>query len=343
MKRMKIATLPLVAAAIITSCSNGGQQSAKSREAVDSLPKKVLISTVRATIESVEQQVQFTSNIEANQKNSISGIAGRITKILVKVGDRVQRGQLLVVMDQTQYTTSMVQLATLEEDYERLKSVYEAGGVSRQQFDQVESQLKVLRESVRSLKENTELRSPLTGVVTARYFDPGDLVGGQPILQVMEISALKVTTNISEFYFPVVKVGTPVHISVDLFPDQIFQGKVSLIYPVIDPASRTFTIEVAIANANNKLRPGMFSRSTIIFGRADAVVVDDVAVSKQQGTNDKYVFVIENGVARRRVVTEGRQVGKKIVILEGVNEGDEVATSGFSRLNEGTQIEVRNH
>ena len=340
MKKIKIMTLLLGAAAVMAGCNSGG---GNKKAAVSQEDQKMLVSTYTVISEEIEQTAQFASTIKPHLQNNISGISGRISRILVNVGDRVGKGQLLVVMDQTQYTTSAVQLATLQQDYDRLKTVYDAGGVSKQQIDQLESQLKVLRESVRNLKENTELRSPISGMVTARNFDPGDQVAGMPILQVMEISSVKVTINISEQYFPQVKRGMPVDIVVDVLPDQNFQGKVSLIYPTIDPSSRTFTVEVAIPNGKQILRPGMFSRSTISFGYVDGVLVEDLAVIKQVGTNEKYVFVIDDqSVAHRRTVELGRQMGDKLVVLSGLNQGERVAVTGLTKLIEGMQVEVKN-
>jgi RND family efflux transporter MFP subunit len=163
-----------------------------------------------------------------------------------------------------------------------------------------------------------------------------------PILQVVQISTLKVVANISEQFFPEVRIGTAVNVAVDLFPDKLFSGRVSLIHPVIDPASRTFGIEVTIPNGNGELRPGMFSRSTIIFGKSEGVMVEDVAVQRQAGTNERYLFVAEHGRAVRRIVTVGRQIGDRINILSGVEAGEEVIVAGLSQLMDGSEIEIRN-
>jgi len=340
MKKISNIALLVGAAAIVAGCGGKGRSAAG--QGADTTGR-VLVATGTVTTQRVERTVELTSDIEPNQKNNIAGIAGRITDIKVRVGDRVERGQLLVVMDQTQYQTTMVQLANLEQDYQRLKAVYEAGGVSSQQIDQMEAQLKVLRESARSLKENTELVSPLTGVVTARNFDPGDQVAGMPILQVMEISTVKVTIGISEQFFPMVRLGMPVDINVDILPGKHFRGNISLIYPTIDPSSRTFTVEVRIPNYSGVLRPGMFSRTTVNLGMVDAVLVPDLAVIKQSGTNERFVFVIGgDSVAHRRVVTLDRQIGDRFIVDSGLQAGETVAMTGQTKLIEGTSVEVRN-
>jgi len=306
--------------------------------------EKSIVRTQPATLEEVEEIAQFTSDDRCFQQNNIVPAMGnRISSILVKVGDRVSRGQLLVVMDNTQYSQMEAQIANLEQDYQRMRAVYEAGGISKQQYDQISTQLNVQRTALNNLRDNVELRSPIDGVVSMRNFEPGDMYGmTMPILQVVQINTLKVVANISEQYFTQVKIGTSVDVMVDIYPDKSFSGRVSLIHPTIDPASRTFGIEVTIPNGNGELRPGMFSRSTIIFGKSEGVMVEDVAVQKQAGSNERYLFVAERGRAVRRTVTVGRQIGNRINILSGVEAGEEVIVAGLSHLVDGSEIEIRN-
>lgn len=304
---------------------------------------KVLVEVTTATEEDVEQIAQFTSDIMPKQENNIApSTSVRIEQILVEVGDRVKRGQLLAVTDKTQYNQAVIQLANLETDFNRLDAVYKAGGIAKQQIDQLAVQVGVQKEAVKHLKENIELRAPISGVVTARNYDKGDLYAPpKAILQIMEISTLKIKFNVSEKYYKEVKLRMRVDISVDIFPDKEFKGRVSLIYPTIDPATRTFTIEVEIPNGKGELRPGMFSRATINFGVSKGVMVPDLSVQKQIGSNERFVFVIVDGKAERRVVKVGRQIGKRINVLSGVNAGEAVVTSGITRLTHGEEVQIK--
>jgi RND family efflux transporter MFP subunit len=155
----------------------------------------------------------------------------------------------------------------------------------------------------------------------------------------MQINTLKVAVSVSEKYFPVVKNGMQANIMVDMYPEKVYPGKVSLVYPAIDPATRTFTMEITIPNPIGELRPGMFSRTELSFGIRQGIMVEDVAVQRQLGTNDKYLFVDVDGVAQRRLVTTGVQEGSRINILSGVESGDKVIVAGISRLMDGTQVE----
>lgn len=244
--------LMMIAAAAMTAGCTGKRTTASAPE-----ENRVLTRGVVAEETAVRLIEEFTSEIEPYRENDITPAASgvHIDRILVEVGDAVREGQLVVSLDPTQYTQQLVQLQTIESDYNRLLPVYEAGGISAQQIEQARAQLDVQREVVANLKKNIEVRSPISGVVTARNYESGDLFAQQPILHIMQIDPLKVIVNISEQFFPQVKVGMPVDLYVDIFPGEIFAGRVSLIYPALDAATRTFKVEVTVPNGAGRLRP----------------------------------------------------------------------------------------
>ncbi|MEZ3440942.1 efflux RND transporter periplasmic adaptor subunit [Alistipes sp. UBA6068] len=327
----------LLGAAALTACTNRQTTQTKTDEGV-------LTKTAAAEAAEVRLTEEFTSEIEPYKENDITPAAQgvHINRILVDVGDQVKAGQLLVTLDPTQYTQARVQLKTVEDDYNRLLPVYKAGGISAQQIQQAKAQVDVQREAVANLKKNIEVKSPITGVVTARNYESGDLFAAQPILHVMQIDPLKVIVNISEQYFPNVKVGMPVELLVDIFPDKKFTGTVSLIYPALDPATRTFKVEVRVPNANRTLRPGMFARTIFDLGEKPGIMVPDVAVQKQVGTAERYLYVItSDSVAERRAVKLGRQIGDRIDVLSGVEAGEQVAVTALSKLYDGAKVTVK--
>lgn len=342
MKKILLASLSMLTAVVLTTGCGGNTGSKKGN--ADTTAVKVPVKTMTVVYEDVERSAEFTSNVQAFKENNIAPSQPlRIDRLFVDVGAKVYKGQLLARMDPTQFNQTHVQLANLQADHDRMQAVYEAGGISKQQMDQSETQLKVQRDQLANLRTNIELRSPIDGVITARNYDAGDMYsGGVPIFQVMQINKLKVTASLSEQYFTDVKMGKEAEITLDIFPDRVFEGKVSLIYPAIDPATRTFKVEISIPNPKNELRPGMFSRTKIKFGTEKGLVVEDVAVQKQLGSGEKYVFVEENGKAVRKLVTTGRQTGNGIHILTGLSEGDKVITAGISKLMTGTEVEVKN-
>jgi RND family efflux transporter MFP subunit len=233
-------------------------------------------------------------------------------------------------------------LATIEDTYNRMLPVHKAGGVSDQQIPELENTLNLQREVVENMRKNSVIKSPISGVVTARNFENGDLFASMPILHIMQIDKLKVMANVSEQYFPVVKVGQKVDINVDIFPGETFEGRVSRINPALDAQTRTFGVEITIPNSNERLRPGMYARATFNMGKSSGVVVDDVAVQKQAGSSERFVYVIKDGVAEFRFVRDGRRVGNKVSIIEGLEPGEQVATTSFIRLTNGKKVEIIN-
>ena len=341
MKRSKIFTLGVMMAAALTMA---GCKEKKTQEQTPEVAPAVGVKVAAASGGTIPQDVEFTANIAAWQTNYIvPALQGaRIARIYVNVGDRVRRGQLVAEMDPTQYNAAKVQFETTAADYNRIKRVYEAGGVSEQTLRQTEAQYLVQKENLDNLASHVKLYSPIDGVVTQKGGEEGNLFTQTPILEIMQMDRLKVRVSISEQYYTAVKVGTPVAITVDILPDETFEGRVSLIYPAIDPATRTFTVEVTIPNPGGRLRPGMFARSVINMGDKQGVMVPDVALQKQVGSNERYLYVIEEGVAHRRTVVPGRQIGAMVDVTGGVAAGEQVAITSFSRLGDGAKVEITN-
>ena len=333
----KISILAFTLALLSAGCNRGGQQTTSETTA---LPQ-VKVQTVH--IESVPQEHVYTGTIMPYSRNMITSFQAtmRIEKIMVEVGDYVTAGQLLVKMEETNYLQAKLQIENLKVEYNRVEALYQSGGVSKQQLDQLKVQLDVTKEAFDNLEKSTFLKSPINGMITQRNFDNGDLTGGQPILVVQQLNPLKVSINIQENFFPMVKSQMPAFITLESYPDVVFEGKVRLVYPTVDPVTHTFTTEIVVNNNNMKMRPGMFARVTFNFGNADHIVAPDLAVIKQSGINDRYVFVLnrDNSVSYKKV-TLGQRMGNSYEILSGLYDGDRVVTAGMSRLIDGTVVHV---
>ncbi|MDR1610108.1 MAG: efflux RND transporter periplasmic adaptor subunit [Candidatus Symbiothrix sp.] len=329
---------------LIITLSCGEKRQEASVEATAAENEAVKVRTAIAGYRNVEQTASYTANVQADVINQITpAIPGRIEKILVEIGDRVKQGQVLVQMESSNLQQQRTQLANLQKDYDRYSDLLKVGGIAQQQVDQVKTQIDVLKAAIRNIEDNTQLKSPVSGIVTARNYDNGDVFGQKPVLTVQQLNPLKVTVNVSESYFTKVKQGMTVKINLDVYGDEEFTGRVKLIYPTIDAATHTFGVEAAIDNGNLKVRPGMFGRVSLNFGTVKSIVVPDLAVQKQAGANDKYVFIVENGLARYRKVELGQRLENNYEILSGINDGDVVVTAGQSRLIDGTQVEIINN
>ncbi|MDR1372574.1 MAG: efflux RND transporter periplasmic adaptor subunit [Dysgonamonadaceae bacterium] len=330
--------LPCICTGLLLSCSGGEK---KQEETVS---EKVKVKTTVAKMEQVERIATYTATVKADVVNKITpALPGRIEKIYVEIGDRVQKGQLLAKMDGSTLKQQTIQLANLERDYARNQELLAVGGIAQQTVDGMKAQIDALKTAINNLDDNTELRSPVAGTITARNYDNGDMFGQLPILTVEQINPVKAIINISETYFTKVKLGMDVEIKLDVYGDEIFAGKATLIYPTVDAASHTFGVEVTINNSALKVRPGMYARVYVNFGTVESIVVPDRAVIKQSGANDKYVFTVESGVARYHKVEPGQRIGEHFEIISGLNDGDIVVTDGQTRLIDGSEVETVNN
>ena len=331
----------LATALLLASC--GGNRTAD-EQYQDEATDAVLVRVQTVVEEPVDQLIELTGNVEANRTNHIiPTIPGRIDEIRVEVGNTVRRGQLLVRMDRTNLVQAELQLENAERELGRVAELHKSGSATQQQLDQLTSQVDVLRETVRNLRENTELTSPIDGVVVARFFDAMNIFGGtSPILTVMQLSPVRVMISIPEMHFPRVRAGMEVRVRIDTYPDREFTGRVNIVHPTIDLMSRTFRVEVTIPNADLAIRPGMFARVELNFGAVDHVMVPDIAVMRQQGTNTRFVFTVEDGQARRREVQLGRLIDNRFEVLSGIESGAVVVTAGQSRLLDQTVVEIEN-
>ena len=330
-----------VAAAVVLAVSCGNSKGNKAEVAVVETDPTVAVTQV--SVREVPQEETYTSTIQAYVKNNIAPqTAGRISRILVDVGDFVKKGQVVAEMDQTQLAQIELQLKNNETEYNRLKELYEVGGLSKSDLDAIEMAYNVSKTQYNNLKENATLVSPINGVITARNYDAGDMYAmSAPIYTVEQIVPVKLLVGISETDYTKVKKGDSVEITADALPGQTFNGKVRKIYPTVDPATRTFTVEVVIDNGNSVLRPGMFARAKVNFGMNNSVVIPDVAVVKQQGSGERFVYVLneDNTVTYQKVVL-GRRMGAEYEVLEGLSDGAKVVTGGMIRLKDGIKVIV---
>lgn len=320
---------------LISACS--GKKETKTENTV------INVKIATATKETVEDRAEFTGSLEANKKNVISpSIMGRIKSIYTDVGDFVKAGQTLVQMDDAQLAQSKMQLNNLQTEYQRTLDLYKAGSLSKQQLDRIQMQLDVAKTQYANLAENTRLISPISGLVSERNYDNGDMYSGKPILSIVQINPVRIKVNLSEEYYPRIRKGLSATVTLDLLPGKTFNGNVDIIAPTINTGTRTFLVELNVANAHQVLRPGMFARVNFNFGKTPQILVPDMAVVRQMGTNQKYIYVLNGDKVEYREITLGRRIGDRYIVETGIADGDKVVVSGQSRLLDGSKVKVLN-
>ncbi len=336
-------TLIFAAAVLLAGC--GQQNSGTSASATDAPQEEQLplVSVTTVAKEHVPQTSIYSSTVQANVVNNIAPQSGgRIQKLNVEVGDFVSKGQVLAEMDRVQLDQAELKLRNDETELERVRALLAQGGISQADFDQLELACNVSRSNWRNIEENTVLRSPVSGVVTARNYDRGDMYAmAQPIYTVQQITPVKILVAISETDYTRVHKGDKVTLTADALPGKEFGGTVNRLYPVMDAATHTFNVEVLVPNSRRELRPGMYARVTVNFGDSVNVTVPDTAISKLQGSGTRTVFTVgDDDTVEMKVVTLGRHFNGKYEILSGLQEGERVVVKGGSALRAGQKVEV---
>lgn len=332
-----------VLAGAVSACGGAAGEQSDDGAAVDTVTEvlpRVKLETVR--VREVEQRYDFTATVEANVTNNIApAMSVRIDRIFVEVGDAVQRGQRLVQMDRSSAMQQRVQLENLQVEFERTDQLFKVGGASKSEWDARKAALDVARTAYDNLLTNTVLTSPVSGVVTARNYDNADVYAmGAPVVVVEQITPVKLRINVSERFFTAVKKGQAVRLTLDVYGTEEFTGNVSLIYPTIDPATRTFGVEITVPNRDRRVRPGMFARVQMSFGTRNHVVVPDRAVVKQPGSGERFIYVYRDGVVNYNSVELGQRLGGEYEIISGVQDGDQAVVTGQNRLIDGARVEL---
>lgn len=329
--------LSAAAALLATAC--GKKEEDKKADAMDVLP---LVEVETVHVAAVDQIHEYTANVDAYKSNNISpATSNRIKTITVDMGDHVRRGQVLVTMDNSEAARLKVNLDQIQREYNRATQLLKIGSGTQAQVDQLKAQLDASRTQYNNVIENTVLRSPVSGVVTARNFDPGDVTAGQPVLTIGQITPdVKIIINVTEADRAKFHAGMPVDVTFDAFPGESYAAKVSRIYPAVDPQTRTFQAEVLIPNKGEKFFPGMFARVSVNHGTQENVVVSDRAVVKQTGSGNRYVYVLHGDKVSFNKVELGTRTDSGYEIISGVADGDTVVVAGQSRLADGVRVQL---
>ena len=337
-KTIQRISLILLSAGLLVSCSSSSK---KSEEKTSDTVR--LVEVASAEMRALSLSEEFTAQLEAKVLNNITAqTGGRLKQLLVQVGDRVSAGQPVARMEPTQSLQAQLQLADAKSNYARMDELYKVGGISKAQWEQAKSALEQAKIAYNHAAENTVLRSPITGFVTAKNYDNGDMTSPQlPVVVIQKIAPVKAVIGVSEQYYASLKKGSTATLTVDALGEETFSGTVTNIFPTLDPTTHTVSTEIEIANKDHKLRPGMYARVHLDFGSREALTIPDKAVIRQAGTGARYVYVFSDGKAIYRAVELGAQQGDYYEVLSGLNAGDQVIISAPSTLKNGLSVRVR--
>lgn len=301
---------------------------------------------------------------------------GRLTSVSVQLGDRVRRGQVLAKIEDSEILQQVAQaeaslavakatirqreadLKVAELNFERSKNLFGRQLLAKQALDDAESrymasvaqldlstaqlaQTDARLQELRINLQNTSVTSPVDGFVGKRSVDPGAMVSqNSAIASVVDISQLRLIVNVVEKDIRMVTVGDPGVVEVDAYPGEKFHGHIARVAPVLDPATRTASMEVQIPNGDNRLKPGMYARVVLtVEERKDTLVVPKIAVVDFESQRGVWV-PNEDNRARFVPIQMGIEDVNRIEVRGGLAEGDSIVTTGATAVRNNDQLVI---
>lgn len=351
-------TVVFALASLVAACA------AKSGDAPKARPAPMVVV---AKVASRDVPVEIRAPVDLRplaQAEVGSKTLGYLDAVLVDRGDKVKRGQLVALVRPSDLPDQLVaargalsqtqaSAALARQNAERAKQLAPSGVVSQQELQQSQAALANAEAAEAAAKAQvgayatrlgeTQITSPLDGVVTVRRLDPGSLVGPNApngaILTVARVDALRVFVTVRERDVAHVKVGQSAHVDIEALAGKSIKGQVVRLAPALDPGTRTLDAEVQIDNASGELRPGMFGRGSIVVEvHPNATVLPAAAIQITGGR--RYAFVLKGDKVERRELSTGVDEGTWLEILKGVAQGEEVVTTGIDAISDGATVRV---
>jgi membrane fusion protein (multidrug efflux system) len=271
--------------------------------------------------------------------------AGRISAINFRDGMAVAKGSLLVGLDAAtqaaEFEQAKANLGLAQANQKRTQELFEKKFISQQSLDNTGAALKVQEAAValaQAKLDKTRIKAPFTGVVGIRNVSVGDYVKeGQELINLEDISTLKIDFRLPESYLGQLKPGQSVEVSSDALPGQRFTAVLDAINPLIDTNGRSISCRAHLSNAGAKLRPGMFVRVRLILEqRSNVLLIPEQALVPD--AKAPYVFRVSDGKVTRTPVKPGIRRNAQVEIIEGLQAGDEVVTAGQLKLRDGASV-----
>lgn len=287
--------------------------------------------------------------LPVQQLNLSSERGGQVVRVLVEEGASVKKGQTLAVIKADLYSVELqnaeVAYQTALKDAERFENAFTTGGVTQQQLDQVKLQLQAAKARLDQAKINVgdaQIRATIDGIVNKKFIEPGTVVGpGTPLFEIVNVSTLKLKVNVNENQVAGIQVGDQVDVRASVYPDKKYTGKVTFVAPMAD-SSLNFPVEVEITNnADNLVRAGMYG--TVIFSKAQENQVPVLSVPRNAfvgSVQSNQVFVVKGNQVELTSIVAGRSFGDRVEVIQGLQEGDVVVTSGIINLIDGAQVSI---
>ncbi len=336
----------------------------KKNKQLENVHQVVPVEVIRARSGSLDHVIGVTGNLIPFWSVKIyPKVPGKVIEdIYVDKGDEVKKGELIAVLEKREINAQLKeakanlkaldsQLDLVKLDYNRILNLFKANSVSKQRLDQIQTKLKSIQaklkaahariEYLRIIRDDHNVYATADGIVVERFLDPGAFSSPSiPIVQINYEKKLKLISYVSEDYFIYLKKGLVVKFNVDGYKNKIFKGRISFIYPTIDPITRTVKIEVEVQNKDLTLRSGMFCHVQIYLGKDKGVIVPRDVLNKIPATGTYFVYIIKDNRAVLRNVSLGISNGNLVIVKQGISPGELVVLTGQGRLESGKEVKI---
>ena len=322
-------------------------------------PPPEAVTTVVAAQEQWPSTLNVIGTIAAVRGVTVSAdLAGIVDQILFESGDSVREGQVLVVLDtrqeQAQMAAAEAQRALARLNFKRMQNLLDEQVISKAEFDATEATSRETEARVNEIRaaiERKTIRAPFTGVLGIRQVNKGQyLAGGDPVVPLQSLNPIYVNFGVPQQAIAQVHAGGTLRVTVENLANAAFNGRVTAIDSVVDETTRNIQVQATLANAEGKLRPGMFVQTEMAVGASQSVIAIPGSAISYAPYGDS-VFVVSDmkndkgqpyrGV-RQQIVAIGPARGDQIAVLSGLKPGDEVVTSGLFKLRNGAAVLVNN-
>ena len=365
----------IVIAAFVAFAVFNFANTGKADNTVDKKSEAVPVTISTAVVKPVVTRLALSGNIKPRQEVFVTPkVPGKIiSDIYVDRGDLVKKGQLLSVLEddaiklrideakaglrsaKAAVKQAEARRGVLEKDKARLEYLLSEKAVAKQKVDhiiaeyQAAEQAKTLADEhviaaeakiaqLDIIHKDHRIYAPISGYISKRFQDPGTLSASRPLFCVTGEEKVKIIAAVTEVIFPKITKEMKVDIKVAAWPEEVFQGKISIISPSINPTTRTGDVEIHLENSDRKLRPGMYAELILYLGEKNALVVPGDALVKFPGTGSRFVYTVEHGRAVQKNIKVGTSQGLFTEIIEGLSEGEKVIVQGQNRINDGTIV-----
>lgn len=318
------------------------------------------IETVTLRPANFDNILHFTANIESEETAAVvSKVPGRtVLEVFVHEGDNVRKGDRLAILDDSLLRQQILQAgaalgkasvyaSTAGAEYRRMAELYKERVVSRRQFEQAEGGFKGAARQVQEAKAALgqlqimmgyhTLEAPIDGIVLARNINPGDTSSQGPAFLLSRQEKVKISGSVPEKAYSSVQLGQNVTVEVDALSSRTFSGRISRIFPFLDPAARTGKVEILLSS-EGVLVPGMFARVTLSTGSHEGLALPREALDTLPGTGETICYVVSEEKAVLRKITPGAERQGLVEVLSGVEPGEPVIAVRSEKIRDGSPV-----